>query len=172
MEHKSFFENKRIHDNITEALKIIAENATIDFTGLDLLDISETIKVDLTLAHDWDVRGFKPPVKIKFANSNPEEGKASGDNTKLFEQFEINIPELKNNIKLALKNKSQILFIDLIKESEIKKGVAEIVAYVEIASKEKSKHVVDDSIINLIDIKNKKTNKNFKVQVPQIIFCR
>jgi hypothetical protein len=90
----------------------------------------------------------------------------------LFEQFEINIPELKNNIKLALKNKSQILFIDLIKEFEIQKGVAEIVAYVEIASKEKSKHVVDDSIINLIDIKNKKTNKNFKVQVPQIIFCR
>ena len=34
LEHKSFFENKRIHDNITEVLKIISENAEMDFSKL------------------------------------------------------------------------------------------------------------------------------------------
>lgn len=172
LEHKSFLENKRIYDNISEALKIISENAEMDFSKLSLLDLDETVKLDLVMAHDWEVRGFKPPQKTKFANSNPEEGKSTGNNDLLYEQFEISIAELRNNIKTALKNKSQISFSDFVKEFEISKGVAEVVAYVEIASKEKSKHIVDEHLHDFIDIKNSKTNKNFKVKIPQIIFCR
>lgn len=71
-----------------------------------------------------------------------------------------------------MRNKSQVLFTDLIKEFEIKKGVAEVVAYIEIASKERHKHLVDESQYDLIVIKNVKTDKDFKVKIPQIIFCR
>ena len=115
---------------------------------------------------------FNPPQKVKFSNSNLEEGKSTSNNDLLFEQFEIDIAELKDKIKTALKHKSQVSFSDFVKEFEIEKGVAEVVAYVEIASKEKSRHIIDESLHNLIDIKNSKTNKNFKVKVPQIIFCR
>ncbi|MCF6154081.1 MAG: DUF3375 domain-containing protein [Candidatus Brocadia sp.] len=172
LEHKSFFENKRIHDNIIEVLKIISENTEIDYSKLSLLELDKTIRVDLMLAHDWDVRGFKPPQKIKFSNNNPEEGKSTGNNDLLFEQFEIDIAELKNNIKTALKHKSQISFTDFVKEFKIRKGVAEVVAYVEIASKEKNKHTVNEALQEVIEIRNSKTNKNFKVRVPQIIFSR
>lgn len=168
LEHKSFFENKHIHDNISETLKIISENDEKDFSKLSLIEIDETINIDLIL----DRPLFIPPQKVKFSNSNPEEGKSTGNNDLLFEQFEINIAELKNNIKTVLKNKSQISFSDFVKEFEIKKGVAEVVAYVEIASKEKNKHIVDESLHDYIDIKNSKTNKNFKVKIPQIIFCK
>lgn len=168
LEHKSFFENKRILDNINSALKIISENAGIDFSKIDLLELDEIIKIDLIT----DRPLFTPPEKIKFANNNPDVGKATGDNNKLFEQFEINITELNNNIKIALKNKSQISFSDFVKEFKIQKGVAEIVAYIEIATKERSKHIVSEATHDLIDIKNSKTNKNFQVKVPQIIFCR
>lgn len=172
LEHKSFFENKRIYDNIQDALKIISENADKDFSKLDLMQLDDVINVDLILAHGWDIRGFKPPEKIKFANNNPEEGKNTGGNNQLFEQFEISMAELKNNIKVALKNKSHISFSDFVKEFEIKKGVAEIVAYIEIASNEKNRHIVKDGEHDFIDIKNSKTNKNFKVKVPQIVFCK
>lgn len=168
LEHKSFFENKRIHDNIAEALKIISENAEMDFSKLFLLEPDKIVDIDLIV----DRPLFNPPQKVKFSNSNFEEGISTSNNDLLFEQFEIDIAELKNKIKIALKHKSQVSFSDFVKEFEIEKGVAEIVAYVEIASKEKSKHIIDESFHDLIEIKNSKTDKNFKVKVPQIIFGR
>ncbi|MCL5978212.1 MAG: DUF3375 domain-containing protein [Nitrospirae bacterium] len=172
LEHKSFTENKRIYDNIQEALKIISVNVNKDFSKLDLLQLDNVIDIDLILGQGWEIRGFKPPVKIKFANTNLEEGKSTSDNNQLFEQFEINVVELKNNIKVALKNKTHISFSDFVKEFEIKKGVAEIVAYVEITLNEKSRHIVKNDAHDFIDIKNSKTNKKFKVKVPQIVFCK
>jgi hypothetical protein len=172
LEHKSFTENKRIYDNIQEMLRIISIKVENDFTKLDLLELDNVIDIDLTLGHGWDVRGFKPPEKIKFANNNPEEGKGTSDKNQLYEQFEISVAELKNNIKSALKNKRHITFIDFVKEFEIKKGVAEVVAYVEIASNEKSRHIVKEDEHEFIDIINSKSNKIFKVKVPQIIFCK
>ena len=168
LEHKSFFENKRIYDNIQDALRIISVYSDKDFSKLELMQLDEVINIDLII----DRPLFSPPEKIKFANNNPEEGKNTGDNNQLFEQFEISIAELKGNIKIALKNKSHISFSDFVKEFEIKKGVAEIVAYVEIASNEKSRHIVKEDEHDFIHIKNSKTNKNFKVKVPQIVFCK
>ncbi|MDI9364707.1 MAG: DUF3375 domain-containing protein [Flavobacterium sp.] len=168
LEHKSFFENKRIYDNIQEALKIIGINADKDFTKLELMQLDEVINIDLII----DRPLFTPPEKVKFANNNPEEGKNTGNNNPLFEQFEISIAELKSNIKVALKNKSHISFSDFVKAFEIKKGVAEIVAYVEIAANEKNRHIVKEDQHDFIDIKNSKTNKNFRVKVPQIVFCK
>lgn len=168
LEHKSFFENKRIYDNIQDALKIISVNADKDFSKLELMQLDDVINIDLII----DRPLFSPPEKVKFANNNPEEGKNTGDNNPLFEQFEISIAELKSNIKVALKNKSHISFSEFVKEFEIKKGVAEIVAYLEIASNENSRHIVKEDEHDFIDIKNSKTNKNFKVKVPQIVFCK
>jgi len=172
LEHKSFTENKRIYDNIQEALKIISVNTDKDFNKFEWLELENVIDIDLILGHGWDIRGFKPPEKIKFANNNPEEGKNTNDNTQLYEQFEISIAELKNNIKTALKNRAHITFSDFVKEFEIKRGVAEIVAYVEIASNEKSRHIIKDDVHEFIDIVNLKTNKTFKIKIPQIVFCK
>lgn len=172
LEHKSFTENKRIYDNIQEALKIITVSTEKDFSKLDWLEIDNVIDIDLILGHGWEIRGFKPPEKIKFANKNPEEGESTNDNNQLYNQFEISVAELKNNIKTALKNRSHIAFPDFVKEFEINKGVAEIVAYVEIASTEKNRHIMKDDACDFISIKNSKTNKNFKVKVPKIVFCK
>jgi hypothetical protein len=168
LEHKSFFENKRIHDNITEMLKIISEKSEMDFGKLDLLELDEVVKIDLIV----DRPLFNPPQKVNFTNKNPEQGVSTANNDLLFEQFEINMAELKSKIKFALKNKTQISFTNFVKEFEIEKGVAEVVAYVEIASKERNKHIVEENLHDTIDIRNTKTNKNFRIKIPQIIFCR
>lgn len=168
LEHKSFFENKRIHDNITEMLKIISEHPETDFSKMDWVEIDKTIKIDLII----DRPLFSPPEKIKFTNTEMAQGVATADNTLLYDQFEIDMAELRGKIKSALKNKTQIAFTDFVKEYAIEKGVAEVVAYVEIASKERSRHLVDESIDDIIDIRNSKTDKHFKVRIPQIIFCR
>jgi hypothetical protein len=112
LEHKSFFENKRIHDNITEMLKIISEKSEIDFSKLVLLELDEVVKIDLIV----DRPLFNPPQKVNFTNKNPEKGISTANNDLLFEQFEINMVELKGKIKSALKNKTQISFTDFVKE--------------------------------------------------------
>jgi hypothetical protein len=168
LEHKTFFENKRIHDNIQEILKIISENPNVDFSKVNLLHLDDVIHVDLVVNRPL----FAPPEKLKFAKNNPEEGISTGDNGSLFNQFEISMADLRKNIKSALRNKEQINFIDFIKEYKIQKGVAEVIAYVEIASKERNKHIVKDTEFNFIDIENSKTNKKYRIKIPQIIFCK
>lgn len=167
LEHKSFFENKRIYENITEALKIITENIDKDIDKLFFLEIDNTIEIDLI----FDRPLFNPPQKVKFSKTNPEEGKSTSSNIVLFEQFEINMNEMKDNIRAALKNKPQISFIDFVKEFPINKGVAEVVGYIEIAAKN-NKHICNEEQHEYIIIKNTKTNKTFKVKIPQIIFSR
>jgi len=168
LEHKSFFENKRIYENIQEILKTISDNSNINFTRLDLLCLDDVIHVDLTINRPL----FTPPEKLKFAKNNPSEGVAAGDNETLFDQFEISIQDLKRNIKAALRNKEQISFSDFIEEYKITKGVAEVVAYIEIASNEKGRHIVKQSESEYIHIENSKSSKQYRIKIPQIIFCK
>lgn len=172
LEHKSFTENKRIYDNINEILRVITNNDHLDFSKIDFLKIEDVIDIDLIMAYDWKIRGFKPPQKIKFADSSLEDGVITTDNdSALFTQFEINMAELKENIRHSLKNKTHITFSDFIREFEIKKGVAEVVAYIEIATNEK-KHIIKKDNTEFIEIVNSKTDKKFKLKIPQIIFCK
>jgi hypothetical protein len=172
LEHKTFTESRKIYDNIQEALKIISMNIDVDFSKFDWIQLDNVVDIDLITGHGWDIRGFKPPEKIKFTATEHEEGRGTADKNQLYAQFEISIAELKGNIKSALKNKTHIHFSDFAKAYEIKKGLAELIAYVEIASNEKNRHIVQEDQHFLIDVKNTKTNKYFKVQVPQIVFCR
>lgn len=172
LEHKSFTENKRIYDNIQGMLKLITTRQDIDFTKMNLLQIDDIVDIDLTLAYDWSVRGFRPPAKISFSNQQPEEGLNTSDDTPLFDQVEISTQELRSNIRTALRNRSHIRFTDLVKEFEISKGVAEVVAYLDIASTERSKHIVDGGEFDVVDVKNAFTDKIFKLKVPRITFCK
>jgi hypothetical protein len=168
LEHKSFFENRIIHENITKIFKIVSEDTNVDFTKTLSLNLDEVIKIDLIV----DKPLFKVPQKIKFAQNDFEMGETTADNHTVFEQFEINITELRNNVRNALKHKTQISFTDLIQEFPVRKGVAEVVAYIEIASQEKHKHIMDEDNRQFIDIQNITTNKSFKIEIPQIIFCK
>lgn len=172
LEHKSFTENKRIYDNIQEMLKIISTHPEKDFTKVSLLQVDDIIDIDLTLAHDWEVRGYRPPEKISFANQQPEEGFTTSDDAPLFDQFEISSLELRSNIRTALRNRSHVRFTDFVREFSLTKGVAEVVAYLDIASAERSKHIVDRDAFDIVEVSNVSTDKVFKLKVPRITFCK
>ncbi|MEJ7646177.1 MAG: DUF3375 domain-containing protein [Chryseolinea sp.] len=172
LEHKSFTENKRIYDNIQEMLKIITSQGDRDFSRFNMLELDDIISIDLTMAHAWEIRGFKPPEKVSFTKTKFEEGHTTSDNAPLFDQFEISIADIKATIRSALKNRTHIRFADLVKQHQLTKGVAEVVAYVDIASADKSRHIINAEAYDVIDVTNVASNKTFKVKVPHIIFCR
>ncbi|HTF17800.1 MAG TPA: DUF3375 domain-containing protein [Chryseolinea sp.] len=172
LEHKTFTENKRIYDNIQEMLKIITTHPEVDFTRMSLMELDNIIDINLVLAHDWGVRGYRSPEKISFANQEPEVGTTTNDSAVLFDQFEISALELRSNIRAALKTRAHIRFTDFVKEFQITKGVAEVVAYLDIASSDRSKHMVDRETFDIVEVVNASTEKTFKIKVPKITFCR
>ena len=100
-----------------------------------------------------------------------QEGKASGGNELLYEQFEINIPKLKDHIKqLLLRKHGPVSLPELIREYPIEKGVAEIVAYLDIASKNEKRCTVSHNEQDEILILNAQTGQRFQVKIPKIIF--
>lgn len=169
LEHKSFFENKRIHEQIDEGLKLIFEHPEIDFTKLPALELEDTIRIDLI----GDRRLFSPPEQVKFKKQQIEEGEAVGGNESLYRQFEISIPRLKENIsKILLKKQKEVSLSELIREYPIEKGLAEVVAYLDIASKNEKRHSVSACEEEEIQIHNAQTGQVFKVKIPKIIFKR
>lgn len=167
VEHRTFLENKRIHENITEILKIISENENSFSKNNVFMELDRVIKLEFIIEKPL----YSPPQKIKFKALSLEEGKFTQDNNLLYNQFNVNVEELKLNIKNALQHKSQITLKDLVKEHEIKKGVAEVIGYVEVATKSRI-HFCNPEVEEELLITNSKTEKVFKVKIPQIIFCK
>lgn len=94
--------------------------------------MDETIRINLI----GDQPLYSPPEQVKFKKQPLQDGKASGGNELLYEQFEINIPQLKDHIRqLLLKKHAPVSLPELIKEYPVEKGIAEVVAYLDIASK-------------------------------------
>ena len=112
-----------------------------------------------------------PPEQVKFKKQPMQEGKASGGNELLYEQFEINIPKLKDHIKqLWLRKHGPVSLPELIREYPIEKGVAEVVAYLDIASKNEKRCTVSPNEQDEILILNAQTGQRFQVKIPKIIF--
>lgn len=168
LENKSFFENRRILEQINEGLKLIFEHPETDFTKLPGLEIDDVIHIDLISERPL----YTPPEQVKFKKQTLEEGQASGANSLLYEQFEIDIPRLKDNIKQSLKSHPRISLAELIREYPIEKGVAEVVAYLDIASKQEKRHSVSAEEEEEIMIRNTHTGQLFKVNVPKITFSK
>lgn len=167
VEHKAFFENKRIHDNINHLLKIISDDPGWFSEENNLIEIDGVIKLDLIMGRPL----YDPPQKIYFSKTDQQEGVASNSTFQLFDQFYVDPEILKGNIKEMLKSKSQVTLKEIVERFGVKKGVTEVIGYVEIAAKDK-RHIHDDSTQEEILVSNSKTGKFFKINIPQIIFCR
>lgn len=166
LENKSFFENRRILEQINESLKLIFEHPDIDFNKLPALEMDEVIRIDLIS----DRPLYSPPERVRFKKQQLQEGEAAGGNDLLYEQFEIDIPRLKDNIKQLLKTHPEVSLPELLRHYPAEKGVAEIVAYLDIASKNGKRHSVSADEEETILIRNAQTGQAFKIKIPKIIF--
>jgi hypothetical protein len=167
VEHKAYFENKRIHDNLNNILKSLSEVKSGSVKNLLNMEIAGIFKLDFMMERPL----YRPARKIKFTQTEPEEGKTQQNNQALYNQFSIDLEELKENIRTALKYKTQVTLKELVDQYQVQKGVAEIIGYVEIAAKDRN-HLYNDAIEEEILIFNQKTDKTFRVKTPQIIYCR
>jgi hypothetical protein len=167
VEQKSLSESRRILHSIEEIEKLL----------LDHKEDKDILEVDFEI--DGIAKGnffmnrllFTPPQHIKFETITAELGISDSSDEILFNQFNIDHEELKENISQLLKHQNQVTLKEIAEKIGITKGIAEIVAYYHIASRE-NKHFINPDFDEQLIIENSKTSKSFSIKLPQIIFNR
>lgn len=168
LDDKTLLENRRIIEVIREikasALEI-KDNPPMD---KDFMTVED--KPDIKLIMERPL--FNPIKNVEIRAIKLEEGNAdSVDASVLYRQIYIDYDRLKNNIRELLKFKTQATLKQITDVYPIEKGLTEVIAYYDIASKD-SKSFIDDETTEIITIKNRETDRCFEIQLPQVIFCR
>ena len=167
VEQKNLMESKHILRSIEEIEQLLIEHK-------DNLDPQRTLMETDHLFRPvlWMERPpFRPPVKVAFEETSVEDGEADADTNALFEQFYVDMEELRNNIKTSLRSRSQVSLTDLLQQYKPVKGIAEILGYMQIATGD-SRHYVNNEHTEELNIENTETGRQYQLQAPLIIFNR
>jgi len=168
LDDKTLLENKRI----IEVIRGIKASA------LEIKDNSPADKDFMTVGDKPDIKLimerplFSPAKNVEIMGAELEEGNAdSVDASVLYRKLYIDYDSLKNNIRELLKFKTQATLKQIVDVYPIEKGLTEILAYYDIASKD-GKSFINNETTEAITIINRETGRYFEIQSPQVIFCR
>lgn len=167
VEQKSLLESKRILNSLEWIETHLLELKDSIDTNFLLLTIDGLFKPSFIMERPL----FKPPIKVIFQDAEIKEGESNAETDALYEQFFIDIELLKENIRQLLKNKSQVSLSEVFKHYKPVKGIAEVLGYMQIASRE-NKHLIDFERKEELVIENTETDKQFTIEVPIVIFNR
>ena len=70
-----------------------------------------------------------------------------------------------------LRTETQVSLRQLTAVYPIEKGLTEIIAFLNIASRDK-KALINEDVMENITVSNRETEKKFEIHAPQVIFCR
>ncbi|MCB2181617.1 MAG: DUF3375 domain-containing protein [Desulfobulbaceae bacterium] len=165
LDDQAWLENRRIMDIVKEIEKkaVAVKNNPPKDTFISL----DTLKPKLELPMDRGL--FSPPAQIRLREVDIEEGSTDTLADSLFEQVYVDEQELKANIRKALQTENQISLSELVKKFPLDKGLAELVAYLNLAVKD-DMAVIDEEKPDIIAIPGR--GKSKKVKLPKVIFIR
>ncbi len=166
LEHKSFFENKAVYENINSIFEHILEMNNDELLNYSPLAIEDVVRINLI---NEPMPLFSPRTPVKFKKQELAIGHAEGESQEIYNQLSIDFKELRNNIKEALRTKAQFTLKELLETYAVQKGMAEVVGYIEIALKN-DRNICDFSTTEDVLIKNVKSKKQYLVSIPKITF--
>ena len=167
LEQKSLLESKKILRSIEEIERVLIDHKPKICSIQPSMEIDGIIHLDMIMERPL----YKLPTKVKFSKLNHTLGLANVDDSKLYQQFYIDEEILKRNIKDILKHETQVTLKEISEKHRIRRGIAEVVGYMHIASKEK-KHSIDENETEEILVENYQSQKKFLINIPQITFHR
>lgn len=86
---------------------------------------------------------FAPSVKPRFAELALDEGEDDVDTARLFDQIVVDKARLRAALQRALRHQPQIVLRDFLEAEPLQQGLAELVAYLELAHAEAGSNVFD-----------------------------
>lgn len=165
LDDQAWLENRRIMDLIREIEKQAVAVKDALPTGREFAVVSE-VKPLLELPMQRPL--FSPARGVRLEESAVEEGSADTDADPLYEQVYVDRGELRRRITRMLQREPQVGLSEVLARHPLERGLAELVAYVDIGC---SEGVVDESCEEPITISGRDGSRRV-VRVPRILFVR
>ena len=168
LDERTYLENKRVMEIIKD-IKSTAVEIKYDYpSNNDFLTIEGKPSIEMVM----DRPLWNGSSTTKLRKQDMEYGSSEDvDTSVLYDQFNIDPKELKGKIEEFLKTDSQVSLNLITDKYPISRGLVELLMYMDIASKSK-KAIINEDVFKAMNISNLFSGKKFKIQIPQVIFCR
>jgi hypothetical protein len=113
---------------------------------------------------------YRPPIKPRIADIEVTAGEAGLDAAALFAQVVIDRAELSRHIRQALQSRAQISLAELLTARPLRQGLAELVAYLQLAG-DQPQTVVDEETVDAITWQAADGMVR-RARMPRVIFVR
>jgi len=141
LDDQAWLENRRIMD-ILHSIESHALALREEFPPGDLMPLAEiSATVELPLERPL----YRPPLKPRITEIVLDEGDANVDTAALYAHVVVDRAELTRNIRRELQGRSQISLSEVVFRHPLRHGLAELVAYLQLAG-EWPRTVVDDDV--------------------------
>lgn len=166
LDDQAWLENRRIMDILrsieTAALAVRDAPPAGEFTT-----IAETAAaVELPMERPL----HSPQVRPVIADVRLESGEAALDTGALFAQFVVDKAALRRHVERSLQKRAQVSLAQLLRDRPLQQGLAELIAYFELAA-ERAATVSDDDAVDAVTwIAANGTRKH--ARLPSVIFSR
>lgn len=170
LDDQAWLENRRIMDILhgIEAKALALRDAQPAGTVMEIDDTAAAIELPMERPL------HTPPLKPVIANVALESGEADVDAAALFSQVVIDKAALSRHVRHALQQYSQVSLRELCAARPLEQGLAELVAYLQLAGEE-FKTVVDEEASDIIVWQERGTDKGERMKqarLPRVIFVR
>ncbi|MEB4590946.1 DUF3375 domain-containing protein [Candidatus Thiothrix sp. Deng01] len=179
---QAWLENKRILEIIRgiekSALALQEQDTGVlpqDFFPIDQPKVAVNLLMEQRL--------FEPSRKTLLNSEAPEVGSGEVDVSALYQQHWVDEEALRKNIRRLLQTRPQISLREVLEEYPLRQGLAELVAYLNIAGKH-PQTVINDAVTETLPLSGGQTElpalsehallqlRNRVAHIPQIIFTR
>jgi hypothetical protein len=166
LDDRLLLENRRIVQIIRNveqhALFLRADSPAGAFMELDAAEPEIAIAMDRPL--------FRPPAKVQLADRVISQGESSIPDAALFSQFYVDKARLERQIRQALQLRAQVSLGDVIRAHPLERGLAEVIAYLDIATEHRATVIDDERTQHVEWFDDDGTGR--RAAVPLVIFAR
>ena len=167
LDDQAWLENKRIMElirGIEKKAVRLKGDPPLEKNFIELDELRPAIELVMS-------RGlFAPPKNTIITVDALSEGEADVDVEALFQLTYVDEAELAANVRRLLQRKSQITLPEVVRRFPISKGVAELVGYLNLATKDQ-KAMVDSAHEERLEISSPKGGRRW-VRLPRVLFTR
>ncbi|GAB6058341.1 DUF3375 domain-containing protein [Desulfonatronum parangueonense] len=166
LDDQAWLENRRIMDILhgIEAGALVVRDNQPAGGFMELHEMSADIELPMERPL------FSPPFKARIADVELEQGESDVDADALFAQIVVDREELRQNIRMALQDRPQISLGELTVQRPLRHGLAELVAYLQLAG-ERPHTVVDETATETVQWSVAEDILR-RARLPRVIFVR
>jgi hypothetical protein len=167
LDDRAWLENKRIMDIIGQIERTAIKVASDPPLQREFVSVEHSHpSLELVMSRGL----FQTPVDISLEIDSVLDGRADLDLSVLYEQNHIDLIEMSDNIRRLLSQQIQISLVQVLKRFPATRGLAEIIAYVSLATASES-HLVDRTHTDNVRYKTD-LGQVRELEMPRVIFTR